>query len=248
VGDTEINFLTSFHLRFRRAVQELKGNPPESPTPYVVSVPAPERQAKAPENARKTADETKSPDVASTTRIGDEVTKVADRPPEKARPPQRLAPSKAKVDEAQEKNETVNVDVDDAVEPKSNAEDGSDNGGPAIRETPSTIVQRAMKDNDHQAVLREVYREVTGIAEVIWTTSEIPTTAVWDRVSTNRWYEASFSKLDLRPLSDFYGLISQVKAKRKSGLSKSDIQRFLNDSNFATTLLALRDMFQKNQI
>ena len=27
VGETEINFLTSFHLRFRRAVQELKGNP-----------------------------------------------------------------------------------------------------------------------------------------------------------------------------------------------------------------------------
>ena len=105
-----------------------------------------------------------------------------------------------------------------------------------------------MKEKDDQAVLRELYREVTGIAEVIWTTEEIPTTAIWDRVSTNPWYEATFSRLELRPLSDFYELISQVRAKRKAGVRKAEIQRFLNDSNFATTLLALRDMFQKNQI
>jgi hypothetical protein len=105
-----------------------------------------------------------------------------------------------------------------------------------------------MENNDDPAVLREVYREVTGIAEVIWTTDEIPTTAIWDRVSTNVWYEASFSSLELRPLSDFYELISQVRTKRKDGASRTEIQSFLNDSRFATTLLALRDMFQKNKI
>jgi hypothetical protein len=213
-----------------------------------VSVPAPGREADASEKARTTASGTASPKVAATARVDDEETKVADRPAEKARPPQRLAAAKAKVDEPQEKPEAVDVDVDETAEPKGKAEDGADNAEPATRETSATILQRAMKENDHQTVLREVYREVTGIAEVIWTTNEIPTTAVWDRVSTNPWYEASFSKLELRPLSDFYDLISQVKAKRKSGLSKSDIQRFLNDSNFAKTLLALRDMFQKNQI
>jgi hypothetical protein len=116
------------------------------------------------------------------------------------------------------------------------------------RGTASAIVKRAMENNDDQSVLRELYREVTGIAEVIWTTNEIPTTSIWDRVSTNPWYEENFSRLELRPLSDFYELISQVQNKRKAGAAKSEIQSFLNDSKFATILLSLRDMFQKSSI
>ncbi len=252
VGDTEINFLTSFHLRFRRAVEQLKGNPPETSTPYEVSVPTTESERRPPEKARTTESRPAPPDAVPDTRVDDEETKVADRQAGKARPPQRLASSGAKPGAAREKTETVDVDVDEIEEPKKEVEndpvDGPENGEAATRETSSTIIQRAMKQNDDQTVLREIYREVTGIAEVIWTTDEVPTTAIWDRVSTNPWYEASFSRLELRPLSDFYDLISKVRAQRKSGLSKSDIQRFLNDSQFATTLLALRDMFQKNRI
>ncbi|HSN54748.1 MAG TPA: hypothetical protein VLT32_08745, partial [Candidatus Sulfomarinibacteraceae bacterium] len=62
------------------------------------------------------------------------------------------------------------------------------------------------------------------------------------------WYEKNFSKLELRPLSDFYEIISQVRAKRKARAPKSEIQTHLNDSNFASVLLALRDMFQRNHI
>ena len=105
-----------------------------------------------------------------------------------------------------------------------------------------------MEKGDDLTVLRELYREVTGIAEVIWTTEELPTTAMWERVSTNPWYEQNFSRLELRPLSDFYEIISQVREKRRAGVPKKQIQSYLNDSNFATVLLALRDMFQKNKI
>ena len=101
-----------------------------------------------------------------------------------------------------------------------------------------------METGDDQAVLREIYREVTGIAEVIWTTDQVPTTAIWDRVSTNLWYEANFTRLGLRPLSDFYELITQVKTKRQAGVPKAEIQSFLNETKFATILLSLRDMFQ----
>ena len=83
---------------------------------------------------------------------------------------------------------------------------------------------------------------------MIWTTDQVPANPVWERVSTNSWYESNFSRLDLRPLSDFFELISQVRSKLKGGSSKADIQSFLNDSRFATILLALRDMFQKNDI
>ena len=117
-----------------------------------------------------------------------------------------------------------------------------------IRETASAYVLRAMEAKDSQAVLRRLYREVTGIAEGIWTTEAHPSTAVWDRVSTHPWYEENFSKLELRPQSDFYEIISQVRSRRQGGDAKPEIQTFLNESNFATVLLALRDMFQKNQI
>lgn len=248
VGETEINFLTSFHLRFRRAVQELRGNPAETSTPYEVSAPAPESKPIPPEAAPRARKETSPAGGAPQIQGDDAETKVADGPPQKPRPPQRLASPSAKAAEAREEAEPVEVEVNDAEEPAKTAEGNGDDDAPKSRETTSTIIQRAMKEKDDQTVLRELYREVTGIAEVIWTTEEIPTTATWDRVSTNPWYEAAFSRLELRPLSDFYDLISQVRAKRKAGVRKAEIQRYLNDSNFATTLLALRDMFQRNHI
>lgn len=244
VGETEINFLTSFHLRFRRAVQDLKGNPDEATAPYDVTAPAEtskEPPPAAPRPATEDSTTSEAPDVVA----AEEETKTTDQQPEKPRPPQRLASASAKKAEAQEETESVDVEVEEAAE---QPEPVADDDTPKPKETSSTILQRAMKENDDQTVLREIYREVTGIAEVIWTTEEIPTTAAWDRVSTNPWYEAAFSRLELRPLSDFYELISQVRAKRKSGLSKADVQRFLHDSNFATTLLALRDMFQRNEL
>jgi hypothetical protein len=247
VGETEINFLTSFHLRFRRAVEELKGNPAEATVPYELTVTAPMREEKPSSPPETTADEPSAPDVEPEIDADLEETKVADRPSDTSRPPQRLASSSAKTAQRKEETETVDVTLDEAEQPANDVKTSTDDE-PKTRETSSSIIQRAMKENDDQAVLREVYREVTGIAEVIWTTEEIPTTAIWDRVSTNSWYEASFSRLELRPLSDFYDLISQVRAKRQAGVQKAEIQRFLNNSNFATTLLALRDMFQKNQI
>jgi hypothetical protein len=248
VGETEINFLTSFHLRFRRAVQELRGNPEEGSAPYEVTVPEPGSKPVPREAAPAKTDTSKSADKAPEIGVDDEKAKVADRPPEKSRPPQRFASPSVKEADAREEPEPVEVEVDAADEPEGEAKNKGEGAESKTRETTSTIIQRAMKGNDDQTVLREVYREVTGIAEVIWTTEEVPTTAVWDRVSTNPWYEAAFSRLELRPLSDFYDLISQVRAQRKAGVKKAEIQRFLNASNFATTLLALRDMFQRNHI
>jgi hypothetical protein len=34
----------------------------------------------------------------------------------------------------------------------------------------------------------------------------------------------------------------------RQGIKKEELQEFLKDANFAQTLLALRDMFQKNHI
>jgi hypothetical protein len=250
VSEAEINFLTSFHLRFRRAVQELKEHPSEVSTLATEPVSAAEHvaaggQEKTVSTPAETTDESTTTEESPDRDIDDEETELVEQTGAPERPPQRLASPTADTQTDEE------VEVDDVVEEANEVEESTDDDKddkPNNRETPSIIVKRAMENNDDPAVLREVYREVTGIAEVIWTTDEIPTTRIWDRVSTNVWYEASFSSLELRPLSDFYELISQVRTKRKDGASKTEIQSFLNDSRFATTLLALRDMFQKNKI
>jgi hypothetical protein len=254
ISEAEINFLTSFHLRFRRAVHELVGSdarpapskaehttdPKRGGTSKASQQPAP---ASAPEErpAAKPDDETAAADAPATAAQDHAV--EAEAADASDRPPMRLASPAGSDDE----DEAAPPETEQIESPVVEPETG-DESAVKPKETPGAIVKRAMETGDSRTVLREIYREVTGIAEVIWTTDEIPTTAIWERVSTNTWYESNFSKLELRPLSDFYELISQVRNKRKSGAAKAEIQSFLNDSKFATILLALRDMFQKNEI
>jgi hypothetical protein len=106
----------------------------------------------------------------------------------------------------------------------------------------------ALEGNHHQVILRELYKEVTTIAEGIWTKDIPPAARVWERVSVSRWYEESFSSLGLRPLSDFYDTIAKVDQRMRAGVTRDELQRFLKEVNFAQTLLALRDMFQRNAI
>ncbi|MEE4272240.1 MAG: hypothetical protein V2I67_11225 [Thermoanaerobaculales bacterium] len=232
ISEAEINFLTSFHLRFRRAVQELLGEE-EIPS---VDKPAP--------GADEADVEIEVPDPGQAEEQTKEVPPTDDSPTQPssggrgpARPPMRKAAASAEPEPEPE------PETEGAAEEKP-----SDDTPTPKRETPAAAVKRALEAGDEQVILRELYREVTGIAEVIWTTNEIPTTGIWDRVSRTPWYETNFGKLELRPLSDFYELISQVRKKRQAGADKSEIQSFLNDSKFATILLALRDMFQQNHI
>jgi hypothetical protein len=249
VSEAEINFLTSFHLRFRRAVMALRGDEEEA-NGYYTPTDLPEAEPALPEppppdSAPEPADEPPREGVTGAAGEPEAVSAASSEPaPAKpdgpARPPQRLT-----------RPEQATTDDDAAPGPDAQGDQSPESADAAEarpRETTATILNRAMEADDHQTVLRELYREVTGIAEVIWTTDQVPTNAVWDRVSSNSWYEANFSKLELRPLSDFSELINQVRENHKKGYTKAEIQSFLNDSRFATVLLSLRDMFQKSNI
>jgi hypothetical protein len=106
----------------------------------------------------------------------------------------------------------------------------------------------AIDSSDTPEILRELYREVTTIAESIWTTCDPPLPLVWERVSSSLWYEKSFGTLGLKPLSDFYDIIAQVNDRLGEGFKKQQVQEYLKEANFAKILLALRDMFQKNNL
>jgi len=67
-------------------------------------------------------------------------------------------------------------------------------------------------------------------------------------VVASDWYEVNFSRLGLQPLSVFHEVTEKVDKKLRSGADRSELQEFLKETNFAKTLLALRDMFQANNI
>jgi hypothetical protein len=264
ISEAEITFLTTFHLRFRKSVQELSAGTNATEDPVEVDEPTEDREPAADhaavdspdsveqaEESPSEADQTDEVDVeieepgaSDGGATEEEPTEFTPPTPKKDRPPLRLAQPTASAEPNDPETETEETEPESEEEEKLAPFDEDT----AVRETASAYVQRAMEANDSQAVLRRLYREVTGIAEGIWTTEAHPSTAVWDKVSTHTWYEENFSKLELRPLSDFYEIISQVRSRRQSGDAKPEIQSFLNESNFATVLLALRDMFQKNQI
>lgn len=259
VSEAEINFLTSFHLRFRRAIQELKTD--DSPVPQVPPVKR-TPESKTPSTPPGKPNTESLPDsvppeepepepmVSEESELNEiEIDEPSNPEPAEGpgRPPMRMASPTAPPKPTKPVEPPSDMNPAASTEEPENSEAEKENEPPK-KETPAATVKRALEQGDDQAILRELYREITGIAEVIWTTNEIPTTRIWDRVSVTSWYETGFSRLELRPLSDFYELISQVRKKREAGASKKDIQTFLNDSKFATTLLSLRDMFQQNGI
>jgi hypothetical protein len=215
----------------KRASGDAESTPPRPPRPASDSDPAP---AKTPSEEEPAAAPAAGSSPRPPIRLASPTVEAATASPTTAAAPEGPPP---------DGEDDVAVVEDEGEEPEATPAEATNQ-----RETVGAVLKRAMENDDHTAVLRELYREVTGIAEVIWTTEEVPTTAIWDRVSTNPWYEKNFSKLELRPLSDFYEIISQVRGKRKARAPKSEIQTHLNDSNFATVLLALRDMFQRNHI
>ena len=106
----------------------------------------------------------------------------------------------------------------------------------------------ALENNEHRKILRELYREVTTIAEGVWSSEVTPAPLVWEQVIATEWYKNNFSRLGLQPLSVFYEVTGNVEQMSREGAPKKQLQQFLKETNFAKTLLALRDMFQANNL
>jgi len=224
ISETELSFLGTFHLRFRKAIEEHRsqtaaGTPPPAK-------PAPPPPPPPPVEPARPA--------------------TAGLPPEP--PPERPAPLPPRPAPAQPAQPSPTARAATATPPPA-----APAAEPEVVEVTEAAdedlgLDAALEANHHQVVLRELYREVTAIAEGIWTKDIPPAARVWDRVSVSSWYSENFSGLGLRPLSDFYDIIAKVDHQMRTGVSRDELQRFLKEVNFAQTLLALRDMFQRNAI
>jgi hypothetical protein len=255
ISETELSFLGTFHLRFRQAME---GGSDRTPPPRPAPEPTPEPEL---DSAKTTMVETASepeqeaqadePEEAGSTGEdpGTQPIEVA-RP----RPPLREA-SKPAADEAAAPAEASTAKTQPETEPETEAEAKTETEAEPkpdtrtkSRLTGPAALEAALEEQDHRVILRQLYKEVMTIAEGMWSNDTPPLPMVWEKVRVSEWYESNFSSCGLKPLSDFYDVISQIQDRSRDGMTRDQLQQFLKESNFAQLLLALRDMFQKNQI
>ena len=240
ISETELSFLGTFHLRFRKAIEEHRSQTAAGAPPPAKPVPPPPPAPAAAETVRPATGE------APTEPPRERPAPAPPRPaPETTRAASTAVPSPSPA-QAAHPSPTARTATVPAPPPSPAAE-------PEVVEVTEIAdedlgLDAALEGNHHQVVLRELYREVTSIAEGIWTKDIPPAAKVWERVSVSSWYAENFSGLGLRPLSDFYDIIAKVDHQMRTGVSRDELQRFLKEVNFAQTLLALRDMFQRNAI
>jgi len=260
ISEAELSFLTTFHSRFRKALEQVRTQEAEAaaagktPEAAAGSTTTEERrealEAKLSRDGAADEETTAAPDGAVSVRDeaaepGEDEAEVSDRAtlrePEssESRPPSRSA--------------SVPHPGSAAAPPQASPGGPGAKGAAASAEpVPAPVNRRSvhsqLEESDTKGVLRSLYREVTGVAEGLWTSDIPPATAVWNQVRVHPWYEQNISKLGLKPLSDFYEIISKVEDKMNGGIARDQLQDFLKESNFAKVLLSLRDMFQRNGI
>lgn len=235
ISEAELSFLMTFHKRFRKQLEiHRKGAPASSPNPDEV-------EKVSIETVETIETEEKEPAVANDSEKTDAKADTPSRevnPPDDSRPPQRRATTGAQGNPETGKAETAKENGK-PTSPSNGTNQSVSTGGP---------VGQVVASGDSTAILRILFKEVTALAESLWSSDVPPPQTVWKEVRVSPWYEESFSGLGLKPLSDFYDVISHVEEKMEKGLAKHDLQKMLEDANFAHILLAMRDMFQRNRI
>jgi hypothetical protein len=267
ISETELQFLGTFHLRFRKAADEARlaatGKKAASPTVNQgegssttaaaigseaeneapgASEPAPAAEPEEPSRPLRPVQTGESPEIHSDAApIEDDASAGGDIPTEELPPEVKIGSGESEPDaDGGRKGDEADPGDETGPAPKSSGNSG-------VTAAPKKL-RVALDTNDHQTILRELYREVTAIAEGVWSSDVTPAPMVWDQVTASNWYEVNFSRLGLHSLSVFYEVTSNVEMKRRGGADRKELEEFLKEMNFAKTLLSLRDMFQSNNI
>ena len=265
ISETELSFLGTFHVRFRKAAENAhqaatgketappSGDRPEdSDTPeaateipvedddQVVSEPPIEPEPEKASPPRRPVQTSTDPEIRPDTDGSQSDATVEDQLHTKEIPAERDASG-----ESEPEDDSLKDDEGDGDEEDGSAEE--DSSGASKTVSPKKLLT-ALETNDHQTILRQLYREVTAIAEGVWSNDVTPAPLVWDQVTASDWYEVNFSRLGLQSLSVFYEITTEVESKMKAGADRNELQEFLKDTNFAKTLLSMRDMFKANGI
>jgi len=105
-------------------------------------------------------------------------------------------------------------------------------------------LEEALLAGRDNVVLAALYREITSLADGLWTQAAPALAVTWERVRESDWYNDRFAKLGLKSVSDFYGLVEEARERLLGGTSRNELQEFLKERNFAQVLLSLRELFR----
>ena len=241
VSDSDMELLLGFDERLRQLVVDLAPDN-ENPTarPSSPATPAaPKRQAKSPE--RQASPSPPSPPPPPPT------------PHLPAPAPAAPAPQPAADVPAAKPSGEQHVDARER-QPRGHAPSPPTSGiktqppAPASgTDDPSLSpkdLEAALRRGDDRAVLTNLYQEITGLAEKLWSDSASARAPMWELVSESSWYRERFSVLRLRVVSNFYDLLRAVQERRASGGSRNDLHELLKERNFAQLLMDLREFFR----
>lgn len=213
ITEGELSFLTTFHLRFRKAMDEIEKSGPLPPV-----------RDEVPARTKEAAPDPKPEAGPAEERVHDEDHGTT---PVEVKPPRPAAHHAA---------------------PAGTAAAGAAVAVDEVPEETAQGIHSAIEEGDTKAILQHLYREVTAIADGLFSSENTPAPVCWRSVRSSEWYEANFSPLGLQPLSDFYAIVDEAMERRENGAEAAEIQEFLKQHNFAKVLLSLRDMFQKNKL
>ena len=115
---------------------------------------------------------------------------------------------------------------------------------PAAEAQGDSHLDEALLAGRDNVVLAALYREITSLADGLWTQAAPALAVTWERVRESDWYNDRFAKLGLKSVSDFYGLVEEARERLLGGTSRNELQEFLKERNFAQVLLSLRELFR----
>jgi hypothetical protein len=117
-----------------------------------------------------------------------------------------------------------------------------------IREAPAAdgAFEEALAAGKDPVILSSLYREITSLADGLWSHGAPAAPHVWEKVRESEWYNQYFAQLGLKPVSDFYALVEEARERMLSGISRSELQELLKERNFAQVLLSLRELFKQH--
>ena len=195
------------------------------------NTPAPGAEAEAAPAARsETARPASAPAPAPTPAAAPAAPAPA---PNEAAPRQPAAPAPPEPEPAEE--------AADEAEPEA-----APAAGPAPVVGPQQVEQ-ALARGDSTTVLTALYQEVTALADGLWNGSVTSLQArTWETVRESPWYREHFVRLNLRPISDFFGLVETAREKARAGASRNDLQEFLKEHSFVQVLMGLKDLFRQH--
>ena len=260
ISEAELGFLTTFHSRFRKALEQVKVQEQQEAAAEPVAA-----STKGDVDKDSTADDAEADADLAPAEPRDDSAEEAESREEEDEADEQVGSAPTESDQASgqgSKGRESRPPSRSAFVPQSStstppppkapnraaARGAAAVAEPAVKADNRRSVQSQLEESDTRGILRSLYREVTTVAEGLWTSEIPPATAVWNQVSAHPWYEKNISKLGLKPLSDFYEIIFKVEEKMNGGIARDQLQDFLKESNFAKVLLSLRDMFQHNGI